>query len=76
MTTDTNPVALTIDEIGAVAPALSRFTTETIVGNLWKREVISLRDRSLVTVAALIQRSQPIELAFQALSENSGGGPF
>lgn len=63
--TDTNPAALTIDKIGPVSPALARFTTETIEGNLWKRDVISLRDRSLVTVAALIQRSQPIELAHQ-----------
>src|SRR3954454_12788766 len=65
MTTDTNPAALSIDKIGTVSPALARFTTETIVGNLWRRDVISLRDRSLVTVAALIQRSQPIELAHQ-----------
>jgi hypothetical protein len=64
MTTDTSPAALTIDKIGTVSPALARFTTETIVGNLWKRDVISLRDRSLVTVAALIQRSQPIELGY------------
>lgn len=65
MTTDTNPAALTMDKIGTVSPALARFTSETIVGNIWGRDVISLRDRSLVTVAALIQRSQPIELAHQ-----------
>lgn len=64
MTTDKNPTALTPDKIGTVSPALARFTAETIEGNLWKRDVISLRDRSLVTVAALIQRSQPIELAY------------
>ncbi len=55
MTTDKNPVALTIDKIGTVSPALARFTTETIVGNLWKRDVISLRDRSLVTVAGIVE---------------------
>jgi 4-carboxymuconolactone decarboxylase len=62
-TTVKNPSALTIEKIETVSPALARFTTETIVGSLWSRGVISLRDRSLVTVAALIQRSQPIELA-------------
>jgi hypothetical protein len=43
MTTDTNPSALTIDKIGTVSPALARFTTETIEGNLWKRRGMEKR---------------------------------
>jgi 4-carboxymuconolactone decarboxylase len=32
---------------------------------LWKNDILTARDRSLVTVAAMIQRGQPIELAYQ-----------
>jgi len=60
----------------AVSPALAQYTRETILGDLWKREIITPRDRSLVTVAALIQRSQPIELAHHvALALDNGVKP-
>ncbi len=55
--------AVSIKDVAAVSPALARYTEATVLGDLWARDVISARDRSLVTVAALIQRSQPIELA-------------
>jgi 4-carboxymuconolactone decarboxylase len=52
--------ALTLDEVRMVSPALEKYTQSTIVGDLWKRPDLSARDRSIVTVAALIARNQTI----------------
>lgn len=54
--------ALTRDDIRMVAPALERYT-EGALGDLWKRPQLSARDRSLITVAALIARNQTTELS-------------
>ena len=52
--------ALTPDDIHAVSPALASYTQKSIGEDLWKRPGLSPRDRSLVTVAALIARIQTI----------------
>ena len=52
--------ALTPDDIQAVSPALASYTQKSIGEYLWKRPALSPRDRSLVTVAALIARIQTI----------------
>jgi 4-carboxymuconolactone decarboxylase len=54
-------VAPTRDDVRAVAPALDRFTRETL-SEVWKRPGLSPRDRSLVTLAVLIARNQTTEL--------------
>jgi 4-carboxymuconolactone decarboxylase len=41
------------DELGAVAPKFVQLTSDVVFGNLWRRSDLSLRDRSLVTIAAL-----------------------
>ena len=48
----------------AVSPALDRYTQEIVLADLWKRPGLSPRDRSIVTLAALIARGQTVELAF------------
>jgi 4-carboxymuconolactone decarboxylase len=53
--------ALTADDIRAVAPALEKYR-QGALGNLWKRPDLSPRDRSIVTLAALIARNQTLEL--------------
>ncbi|WP_407165664.1 carboxymuconolactone decarboxylase family protein [Bradyrhizobium sp. ORS 111] len=53
-----------IDDIRAVAPVLETYRQKILLGDLWKRPGLSPRDRSLVTLAALIARNQTIELAF------------
>lgn len=50
--------ALTFEEIRMVSPALEKYTLGAIVGNLWKRPNLSPRDRSIVTLSALIARNQ------------------
>jgi len=50
-------------EIQMVAPALNKFTQDRLLGEVWKRLGLSARDRSIVTVAALIGRNQTVALA-------------
>ena len=42
--------------------ALARFGREAITEDLWTRDTLSPRDRSMVTVAMLIARNQPGDL--------------
>ena len=51
-------------DIKVVAPALDKYTRERLLGEVWKRPGLSARDRSIVTVAALIARNQTIELPY------------
>jgi len=39
---------------GDIAPALADYTEKVLFGDLWERSNLSLRDRSLVTIAALM----------------------
>lgn len=58
------PVAPTLEEVRAVSPGLERYTTDTLLGDLWQRPDLSPRDRSIVTLATLIARNQAIELPY------------
>jgi 4-carboxymuconolactone decarboxylase len=53
---------LSRDEIGMVAPALDKYTQERLLGDVWKRPELGPRDRSIVTLAALIARNQTMEM--------------
>lgn len=53
-----NPV-----DIRAVAPALEHYEQKILKSDLWKRPGLSVRDRSIVTVAVLITRGQIAELS-------------
>lgn len=63
-------------EVAMVSPALERYTQEIVRGDLWKRPNLSPRDRSIVTLAALISRNQTVELAaYLELALDSGVKP-
>jgi len=47
-----------------VAPELARLTDEVLFGEVWERTDLSKRDRSLVTVAALVALYRTNELPF------------
>ncbi|XAH22728.1 carboxymuconolactone decarboxylase family protein [Xylophilus sp. GW821-FHT01B05] len=49
-------------DVRSVAPALDRYMQVTLFGDVWKRPDLSARDRSIVTVAALIARNQAIDM--------------
>jgi 4-carboxymuconolactone decarboxylase len=50
------------EDSNMVAPALEKYTQTTLFGDVWKRPGLSPRDRSVVTLAALIARSQSVEM--------------
>src|ERR1700704_1286095 len=52
----------TLENVRAVAPALEKYTQSALFGDAWKRPGLSSRDRSIVTLAALVARNQTIEL--------------
>ena len=51
-------------QMGGTAPALARYTNSVLFGDLWRRPDLAPRDRSLVTIAALIAAGQDDQLAF------------
>ncbi|TCM48409.1 4-carboxymuconolactone decarboxylase [Rhizobium sp. PP-F2F-G48] len=61
-----NHPSLTLDDVRSVSPALAAYTANTVVSDLWSRSGLSARDRSIVTVAALIARNQTIGLPHYA----------
>ena len=50
------------EDLNRVAPALQKYQQDTVLGEVWKRPGLSPRDRSIVTLAALIARSQTVEM--------------
>jgi 4-carboxymuconolactone decarboxylase len=53
----------TLDDVRTVAPALEKYA-QGAVAELWKRPGLSPRDRSIVTISALIARNQTIEMPY------------
>jgi 4-carboxymuconolactone decarboxylase len=58
-----NPM-LTYQDVRKVAPALEAYTQNRVLGEVWKRPGLGPRDRSIVTLAALIARNQTIEMPY------------
>lgn len=56
-------VAVDTQKLSTVSPALESYTTDDLFGRVWANDALSKRDRGLVTVAALIARSQTEDLA-------------
>ena len=57
------PTSAQRDRIRKSVPALVHYTENTLYGDLWERTDLSKRDRSLVTVAALVATYRPEQLA-------------
>lgn len=47
---------------GGVAPKLADLTDKVLYGDVWERKELSKRDRSLVTVSALVAMNRPDQL--------------
>lgn len=54
----------TLEDIRMVAPALEKYTSNRLFDEVWRRSDLTSRDRSIVTVAALIARNQAIEMPY------------
>ncbi|MGX1166357.1 4-carboxymuconolactone decarboxylase [Bradyrhizobium sp. USDA 372] len=64
------------EDVRAVAPALEGYAQKFVAGDLWNRPGLSRRDRSIVTVAALIARDRTVELPYYlALALDNGVKP-
>jgi 4-carboxymuconolactone decarboxylase len=50
--------------IGGFAPKLAELTDSVLFGDIWERPGLSKRDRSLITVAALVALYRPEQLKF------------
>lgn len=59
--------------MGGVAPKLAELTDGVLYGDIWERPQLSKRDRSLITVAALIAMNRPDQLrSHLALARQNG----
>jgi 4-carboxymuconolactone decarboxylase len=52
------------EQFGAVAPGVVQYTTDVLFRDLWRRPDLAPRDRSLVTVSALVATGQPAQLTY------------
>jgi 4-carboxymuconolactone decarboxylase len=59
--------------IGDFAPKLAELTDEVLYGDVWERAELSKRDRSLVTVAALIALNRPEQLRSHLVRARENG---
>ena len=53
-----------ISPFADIAPALADYTDDVLFGDVWERPGLSKRDRSLITVAALVALYRTNELPF------------
>ena len=77
---DTRPgpstLSATRDDVRMVAPSLERYAQGALFGDLWRRPGLAPRDRSLVTLSALIARNQAAEMPrYLDLALDSGVKP-
>lgn len=59
--------------LGDFAPKLVELTDSVLFGDVWERRELSKRDRSLVTVAALVAMNRPDQLRFHLGSALENG---
>jgi len=55
---------LSQSDVRNVSPALAAYTQDKLLGELWKRPGLSPRDRSIVTLAALIARNEAVQMDY------------
>jgi 4-carboxymuconolactone decarboxylase len=59
--------------IGDLAPKLAELTDEVLFGDVWARKELAPRDRSLITVAALIAGGNTEQLPFHLNKARENG---
>jgi 4-carboxymuconolactone decarboxylase len=62
--TDNKQMPSTRDRIGDVAPKLVDLTEKVLFGDVWERPGLSKRDRSVITVTALVAMNRTEQLPF------------
>ncbi len=59
--------------IGDFAPKFAELTDDVLFGDVWAREELSPRDRSLITVAALVTGGNTEQLSFHLNKARTNG---
>jgi 4-carboxymuconolactone decarboxylase len=59
--------------IGDLAPKFAELTDDVLFGDVWAREELSPRDRSLITVAALVTGGNTEQLSFHLNKARANG---
>lgn len=59
--------------MGDIAPKLAELTDDVLYADVWERPQLSQRDRSLVTVAALIALNRPDQLRSHLVRAKTNG---
>jgi len=59
--------------MGDIAPKLAELTDNVLFGDVWERPGLSKRDRSLVTVSALIAMNRPDQLRSHLVRARENG---
>jgi 4-carboxymuconolactone decarboxylase len=63
-TTEADRVKRVSEQFGAVAPGIVQYTTDVLFRDLWLRPDLAPRDRSLVTVSALVATGQVAQIPY------------
>ncbi|WP_024303029.1 carboxymuconolactone decarboxylase family protein [Pseudogulbenkiania sp. MAI-1] len=58
--------AITLEDVRSVSPMLAQLTQDAIVDNMWQRPTLPARERSMVTLAALIAHNQTMAMQHYA----------
>lgn len=59
--------------LASIAPSIGELATNFAYGQIWSRDGLSQRDRSIATIAALVVLNCPAELKLHALRGLSNG---
>ncbi len=73
MSTDKPSTDKKADKRSAFAPKLIELTDDVLFGDVWQRPGLSPRDRSLITVAALVALYRINELPFHIVRARENG---
>jgi len=67
------PTTQGAQNFGDVAPKFAQLTDEVLFGDVWARPGLSLRDRSLITVSALIAMKRPEQMRSHMVRARKNG---
>jgi len=67
------PVSNAQKLLGDIAPKFAELTDEVLFGDVWTRPGLSQRDRSLITVAALVTLYRPEQLRAHLVRARDNG---
>lgn len=59
--------------MGDIAPKMAQLTDDVLYGDIWERPQLSKRDRSLITVSALVAMNRPDQLRSHLLLARKNG---